>query len=285
VSAVARTPVRVITPRRPGVRERVAEAWAYRNLLGYFARNCVEKLYRRTWLGWLWIPLRPILTVGSRVLVFGGLLNAPSLGKPYLLFFLVGTSTWMLFSQAALWATRSIELARRVLRRMYVPRLIVLFASAAPAVLNFLLYVAITLVAFAAYVAIDGELYLVFGARTLVALAGLALSLLLAFGIGLWTSVYGAQARDVRFGLGYALGFWYFLTPIIYPLSAVPSGFRTLAELNPMTAPVELVRYGVLAAGEIPSTAIASTLAAIAVLWASGLWFFVRSEAEALDSL
>jgi lipopolysaccharide transport system permease protein len=277
--------VRVIEPRQPGIAERMLEAWRYRALVPYFARAAVEKTYRRTWLGWLWIPLRPALSVGARVLVFGGLLGAPSLGKPYLLFFLVGISAWQLFSQSALWATRSIELARRVLRRMYVPRLTALVGSVGPAVLNFLLYGVMTAIALAYYWIADGHLYLELGPGLLLALGGLALVLLFALGIGLWTSVFGAQARDVRFGLTYVLGFWFFLTPVIYPLSTVPGGFHTAALLNPMTAPVEMVRDGILDAGEVPYTALGVTLGTIAFLWCSGLWFFLRSEEQALDSL
>lgn len=277
--------VRVIEPRQPGSLARIREFWRYRALTWYFGRQALEKLYKKTWLGWLWIPLRPVISVGSRVLVFGGLLGAPSEGVPYLLFFLVGLSTWQLFAYTLFWATRSLELARRVLRRMYVPRLTCLVGSVVPSAVNFLLYVAIALIVVACYALADGTTHLELGSHTVGVAAGILLSVLLALAIGCWTSVLGAQARDVRFVVGYVLGFWFFLTPIIYPLSEVPAAFQTVASINPMTAPIELVRSGLFGVGGVPATAMLSCLSAIAIIGIPGLWFFSRSEAAALDAL
>jgi hypothetical protein len=52
-----------------------------------------------------------------------------------------------------------------------------------------------------------------------------------------------------------------------------------------MTAPVEMVRLGLLGVGDIPSTALLSCIGAILVLGIPGLWFFSRSEALALDAV
>lgn len=277
--------LRVLEPRQPGVRERALEAWRYRRLVSYFGRTYIEKTYKKTWLGWIWVPLRPVLNVGTRVAVFGGLLGAPSSGKPYLLFFLVGTSAWQLFSQTALWSTRSIELSRRVLKRVYVPRLTVFVAALAPSMLNFLLYLLLTIVMVVYYVAVAGVFHLELGVRTMLTLAGLVLAVGIAFSIGLWLSIFAALARDVRFGLSYVLGVWFFVTPVIYPLSAVPERFQTAASLNPLTAPIEMVRAGLLGVGEVPPVALSVTLVFIGLVGISGLWFFNRSEAAALDSL
>jgi lipopolysaccharide transport system permease protein len=279
-------PVRAIEARQPGLWERVREFWAYRSLLTFFGRRYVQKMYIRTWLGWLWLPLRPLLSVGARVLVFGGVLKIPSDGLPYLLFFLVGMSAWELFASTTFWATRSIELNRGILRRIYVPRLTALVAAIAPSSVNYGIYLCIVAVAVAGYWLADGVMYVDFEMDLLVALLGLLLMLLLALGIGLWTSVYAAQARDVRFGLGYVLSFWFFLTPVIYPVSAVPDSYRAMVYANPMTAPIEMVKYGILGTSwDVPDKALVVTGVSVLLVGMSGLWFFSRSEAAALDSL
>src|SRR3954452_18881962 len=101
------TTLHVYEARRPGMGRRVAELWRYRALTRYFAVRYIRKGYGRSWLGWIWLPLKPVLHIGSRVLVFGWVLQAPSDGVPYLLFFLVGTAVWHLFSMTAMFATRS----------------------------------------------------------------------------------------------------------------------------------------------------------------------------------
>src|SRR5437763_160305 len=94
-----------------------------------------------------------------------------------------------------------------------------------------------------------------------------------------------ARARDVRWSLRYALSFWFLITPVIYPLSQVPSGYRTAAELNPLAAPVELIRYGLLGVGRFPPLAIATSIGSIVVVGGLGLLFFNSREASALDNL
>ena len=275
--------VRVIVPRHPGVLERIAEFWRYRTMTFHFGRTMLEKLYRRTWLGWLWIPLRPLMAVGPAAFVFGGLLGVSSGDVPYPLFFLVSQSAWELFSLTAFWSTRSIELGRRVLRKMYVPRLTCLFGSLVPAGVIFSVYVVMAALTFTGYSLADGKMYLDVGINTLATFAGMALLIALALSIGCFTSVYGAQARDVRFTLGYVLGFWMFLSPVIYPMSHVPEAYRTITSLNPVTAPIELFRLGLFGEAVIPTTAYVSCFVTIAVIGSCGLWFFNRSEVAALD--
>ncbi|MBA2504888.1 MAG: ABC transporter permease [Thermoleophilaceae bacterium] len=275
---------RVISPRPPGVFERLRELWTYRRLIRFFGRRALEKRYLRTWIGWPWIPLRPVLEVGSRALLFGGLLGVPSQGIPYPIFLLVGMAAWELFDRTAFWAMRSLDINKSILRRIYVPRLTVVAGAIVPSGIEYLIYGVITAIIMLVYWLGDGVLYAVAGPQTLVALAGLALLIAMAYGIGMVLSVYAAQARDVRFIYGYIMGFWLFLTPVLYPLSAIPPFFQTLADVNPMTAPIVMVKYGFLGIGEVTTTSLIATFVAIAVFLGGGLRFFNAAETRTLDS-
>ena len=107
----------------------------------------------------------------------------------------------------------------------------------------------------------------------------------LAYGIGLWLAVFGAQVRDVRFTVRSMLTFWMLFTPVIYPLSAVPSQFRSLAEVNPMTAPVEMVKVGLLGGGSVPELALMISGGAVLVSLASGLWFFGKAADVSIERM
>ena len=274
----------VLKPLQRGLREQLAQLWRYRSLFGYFGDRFLKKRYARTWLGWTWLVLRPALTVGSGAIVFGGVLGVATGAVPYLLFFLVASAAWQLFAETAYWATRSLELSRRELRQMYIPRLIPLCAALVPSVVDYLVYGAITVCALAYYWAADGVFYLELRPASFAVLAGLAMVALFGLGIGLWAAPYAARARDVRFGLGFVLSFWYFLTPVIYPIDAIPSAYRELARVNPMTTPVELVKYGLLGSGDISAQGLAVTLATIALVVGGGLRFFAGLERASLDS-
>jgi lipopolysaccharide transport system permease protein len=275
--------VTVIEPPRGGIRDGAREIWRRRALLGYFGRRFVAKRSSRTWLGLLWFPLRPALTLGSRLLVFGGVLGISTGRVPYILFFLVASSAWQLFAEAAYWSTRSLELSRRELRQMYVPRLLPLLGSVTPALLDFAIYLGFAGVAAACYAVTDHDSYIRLNAETPLALAGVVLALALGLSVGLWTSHLAARARDIRFGLAYVLSFWYFLTPVIYPISTIPARFRPIANLNPVLQPVELIKRGLLGTGQVTYSALLVTLGFIVLLFVGGMWFFSRTERASSD--
>jgi len=277
--------VRVIEPRQPGPLQRIREFWRYRRLVRYFGRQYIRHMWRSTWLGWLWVPMRPLLGVGARVIVFGGLLKAPSDGVPYLVFFLAGHAAWMMFSITLIRLTRCIEGARRYLRRIYIPRLVFVVASSSRGLLDLALYGILLAISLVYYGIARGHFYLHLGSHTPLTVAGLALLIALATSVGLWMSVLGAQARDPRLFMRRGIHFWYYMTPVIYPLSAVPGQWKNLASINPATAPMEMVREGLFGNGEIRSLGLASTAIALALIGGAGLWFFSRSEAASLDYL
>jgi lipopolysaccharide transport system permease protein len=278
-------PLRVIEPRRQGAIERVRELRQYRGLLGYFGARSMEKITARTVLGRWWLVLRPVLDILTGALIFGGVLAIQSPQVPYVLFFLAGATCWRLMETGLLWATRSLEIHRRLLSKVYFPRLLLPFAALAPALIEFACYLAALGGAIVYFSLADGTLYLNTGPELLAAVGALAMSLTLALGIGLWTAVLGANARDVRYSLMYFTAFWYLLTPVVYPLSLVPERFRGIAEINPMTPIVELFKWGLVGAGEVRPVGLVIAGALIAAAWAGGLWFFGRAEAQAVDGL
>jgi len=278
--------VQVIEPRRLGAAERIRELRTYRGLLRFFALRSLEKIVGRTVLGKWWLVLRPSVEVGTAVLIFAGILGAKSSGRvPYVVMFIAGATCWRLFENSALWSTRSLELNRKLLGKVYFPRMLLPVASLAPAIVEFLFYLGFLVVAIAIASALDGYMYLRTDAGLLLAPVALGMGLMLAVGIGLFTSVLGASARDIRFSLGYVLGFWYFLTPVIYPLEQVPPRMRWLVELNPMTPIVELFKWAVLDAGQVRPVGLAVSAGLIVCVWAAGLRFFSRYEAEAVDRI
>lgn len=276
----------VIEPRRAGVASRVREVWQYRHLLRFFGTQTLEKRYRRTVLGKAWLFIRSLFPVAISSLVFGHFIGIQTGEVPYFLFFLVGMTSWSLFSESWLWATRSLELNRGLLRKVYFPRIILPFASVSPALVDFLISLALIAGAILYLGMVDGKLHLRLGWSLLLAAFAAALNLLFAIGLGLWTSVWGANARDIRFSLGYVLSFWFYLTPVIYPSSIVADGrWSWIVSFNPMAPLVETFKWGILGVGQFDSQSLVVASAIVAVTLLSGLWFFHKAEATSIDKL
>jgi lipopolysaccharide transport system permease protein len=279
--AVRRMPVipaasAVVVYERPSVLGMVRDAWRQRGLVLRLGTRPVAKGVAATRLGWPWLILGPSLPLLGMGLLFGGILQVPSGDVPYLPFLLAGMGTWMLFDRTLFWSTRSFEPIRRLLRNLNVPPLVVPFSGVVMGSVYFIVYMGILAVLLAYYAAVDGTLYLEVGSGLLVAIAGVALTIALAWSIGIWLSVANAWARDVRLTLRYVLQIWLYITPVIYPPSALPQALEFLATVNPAAAPVEMVKYGLLGTGEVDVTGVAVTIGFTLVVFAGGLVFFRR---------
>jgi lipopolysaccharide transport system permease protein len=271
----------VIQPRQEGLVARLRDVWRYRKLLSFFAVRSIQKLYRRTVLGWSWILIRPLFPLLVNTVIFGGVLGIGSHGVPYFLFLVTGNALWELFASSVMWGTRSLEINRGFMSKIYVPRLIMPVATMAPAYVNFAITLGVLAVALVYYRMTTGMFYLT-AANLGWALLAVVMSAALALGISLWTSVPALQARDVRFTLGYVLGFWVFLTPVLFPLDLPPRWAWALM-LNPMAAIVNAFKYGVLGLPVLNVRDLSVAAVIIAVVGLSGLWFFGRAEATAAD--
>ena len=273
----------VIEPRKEELAARLRDVWRYRRLLSFFAGKSLSKMYQRTVLGSAWIFIRPLFPLIVNTIVFGRVLGVGSNGVPYFIFVTAGSALWDLFEQCVNWGTRSLELNRGFMARIYVPRLILLPATMTPAFMNFLISLGVLFVATVYYRVSTGVFYLTLSHVGWAVLA-LVVSTTLALGIALWTSVPGLQARDVRFTLSYVMGFWLFLTPVLYPLNLGPK-YAWLLALNPMVATVNGFKYGLLGIGTIALRDWIVSIVMTAVVLTSGLWFFGRAEADAADKM
>lgn len=268
-----------------GFGSRAREVWRYRRILWFFAVKSLQALYAKTILGPAWIFIRTLVPLGVGSFVFGSIMRVPSGGVPYFVFFLTGQVIWNFFDGPLIRGSRGIEVNRQLLTKLYVPRMILPLGSMAGGIAEPLIIALVLAGTFVYYRVTQGIWYIQPEPRLLAAGASMLVVLAFAFSLTLWTSVWQARARDARFVLRYTVGFWLFLTPVIYPLSLVPADIRWLVQINPLTAPVETFKWAVLP-GMQHSWAWFGYSAAVTLLtFASGVWYFTRAESVTMDKL
>jgi lipopolysaccharide transport system permease protein len=270
---------------KQGLRERIQEFWRYRRIFVYFGKRAVTRMYQGTTLGVFWLFARPLLPILIGAFIFGRFLGVPSEGMPYFLFFLTGQVTWMLFERSLLWVTRSLDQQKSLIKKMYFPRLIVPFSAVSPALVDYAIYMLLFLATLVYYFVKTGVWYLQLTPRLPMALVAVALAVWFAVGLGLWTTVLQARFRDVRFTLRYVTRFWFYLTPVIYPISAVPPEHHWMIFVNPMASIVETFKWATLGVGGFYGDALLASFVLSTVVFAGGLWYFGQSEAVAVDKL
>jgi lipopolysaccharide transport system permease protein len=278
-------PITVIGPWRPGVWARLHELWRHRALLPYVWREFVLRRYRSTYLSWLWIPLRPGIDIASRTLLFGGFLQVGSGDRPYFIYIAFASAGWQMFDSSLKWATRAVRRGKSISGGLHFPRSTLIAGAAGPATLDFLLYGGVALAGWAYYLIAQGHNYLAPPKQMVVGILGLAILMLFGLSIGLFTAPISMITKEVRYGIGYLTQFWYFITPVVYPISTLPHKYQAIAALNPITGPIEMVKFGFVSTAPPETRSLISCSIGLGVLLFVGLWFFSRLEQTAVERL
>src|SRR5262249_54412356 len=160
--------------------------------------------------------LNPVFMMLVYTVVFSVVVRAGSKGiNNYPVWFLAGFLPWTFFATALQTGAMALLAHASLLQKVYFPRAVLPISMTLANLVNFGMAFAVYL-PFAIWV--NG-----FSALGLVALVGVTAALfLMAAGLAMLLSAMMVYFRDVEFLLGLLLTAWFFMTPIVFPLSAVP---------------------------------------------------------------
>lgn len=276
-----------ITPRCPAVASRDAatilidsrwrstsgwrDLWNYREALYFLTRRGVFLRYKQAVLGIGWAILRPTLYVAVFTLVFGNFVSIATGNIPYAVFVFCGLLPWQLFNQSLSSMSGSILSNRSLVEKVYFPRLLLPISSMLASLPDFIISFVLLLL-----------LMLVMGVvpswRVTLLPVLVVLTLAASFCIGIWTAALSVKYRDFRHIVSFGLQLWTYLTPIVYPISAVPRAFLPLYSLNPMVAVIETFRWAILGQPSPLEILLPVSLGFIAVATVTGVAFFRHTE-------
>lgn len=247
--------------------------WRGRELLKEFTRLEFTGRYTGTQLGLLWGLITPLVSLGVYTFVFSVVFNATWSGPggggvlDFALTLFTGLACFEVVSGAA--ARGAVLMAENVnfVKKVVFP-LEILPASVALA-LSLQSLVSIGLVAAARLLSGQG-----LPDTAVLALLGYVPLVFLAAGLGLWMAPLGVAVKDVGHVITVLMQLYFFLTPIVYPLTAVPERYRGLMALNPLHVVIEHFRRTLLW-GQAPDWTPLGvlTLCSLVFLLAGFAWF------------
>ena len=268
-------PVTYIRPGARAMSSSVDEVWQARELLYFLVWRDIKVRYKQTVLGVAWSVLQPFLTMVVFTIFFGRLARVPSDGVPYPLFSLAALVPWTYFSTAVSNGSSSLVGNQHLIAKVYFPRVLVpLTAVLMPAV--------DLAVSFGMLVILMAWYQVVPTFAILLLPLYVALAVVSAFAVTLWTSALTVRYRDARYVLPFLVQTWLFITPVAYPTSMVPERWRLLYALNPMATVVEGFRSSLLgtpAPGAMAAVATGTVIAAVA----AGIAYFRSVEGSIVD--
>lgn len=244
---------------------------AYIELLMNLTRRELKGRYSQSLFGAGWAIAQPLAMMAVFTLVFSRLGRMPSGGAPYPLFAFAALVPWFFFSNSVNSGTMSLIAYRTIVTKTYFPREIVPLAQVASRLVD--------LAAASSLFAVLMVYYQVSVGRWLV-LAPLFVLLLILFtlGVTLATSATNVFYRDVSPVVQIGLQLWIYLTPVAYPLSAVPAEYRGWFMLNPLTGVVEGLRAVVIFNQQPEWTPVAVSSALIVTLLLFSIVLFKKTD-------
>jgi lipopolysaccharide transport system permease protein len=256
--------------------------WAYRGfILGSVKREFQIK-YRNSLLGAAWNIINPLSMIVVYTVIFSQLMKSrlPGVDTAYgfSIYLCTGILTWGLFSEITTRATGMFLENANLLKKLSFPRLCLPVTVVSNALLNF----AIVFSLFSVFLIFSDS----FPGWPFLALAPLLLLLVLfAIGIGITLGVLNVFFRDVGQFFGIFLSFWFWFTPIVYPVSILPENVRYLLNFNPMARLMGAFQDVVLT-GQWPNWHSLWPVAVLSIfLCIFGLRLFRRRSGEMVDEL
>lgn len=255
------------------------ELWQYRDLAWILAARDIKVRYKQTVLGAMWAILQPLTTMVVFSIFFGtlgGMSQKIDGGIPYPIYVFCALLPWQLFAHAVTASGGSLIESQNLISKVYFPRIIIPVAAIGGGLGDFLVGFAVLVVMMFCY-GIPPNWHVI------VLPLLVAFVILTALSVGLWLSALSAMYRDFRYTLTFLVQIWLFATPIAYPATIVPEKWRVLYALNPMTGVVEGFRWALLGHSAPPMDMMAASLAAVIVIFVTGMLYFRRMERTLAD--
>ena len=252
----------------------------------FFVWREIKVRYAQSVLGVSWAIFQPLVSALIFLIAFGYFAKIPTdSDSPRFLFYFCALVPWTFFSNAVVDGTASLVNNAQMIGKVYFPRIVLPLSAMVARLFDFLIASLVLCI-----------LMLVEGIRPTSGIVFvpllMAIMLLAAVGVGLWLATLAVQYRDVKYATSFLVQLMMFASPVVYPLSGVPSSLQVgpatinpqlIFSLNPMVGVIEGFRSVLLGTGAAPWTAIAIGGVSSLSIALTGVWFFCRRESVFAD--
>jgi len=256
--------------------------WAYRGFIRGSVQREFQIKYRNSLLGAAWNIINPLAMIVVYTVIFAQVMRAKLPGVDstfaYSIYLCAGVLTWGLFAEMVGRSQTMFLDNANLLKKISFPRITLPIIVVANAGLNFVIVFGL----FLAFLVVSGNFP---GWVVLAVLPVVALQIAFAMGLGMVLGVLHVFFRDVGQFFGIFLQFWFWLTPIVYPVTILPESITSFMVLNPM-ASVMAAYQGILVNQQWPHWAsLLPTALLSAAFCLLGLHLFKKNVGEMVDEL
>ena len=242
----------------------------YRPLFEQLVMKDIKLKYRRSFLGYLWSILNPLMIMVIMVLIFSNVFRFSI--ENYPVYLIIGSTVYNFVSEATSKAMMSIPDNAALMKKTYVPKYIFTLSTVTSCFVNLVFNLGAMLLVFLVC-RVRFNLYMLFIPLILLQVY------LFSLGLGMFLSAGAVFFRDIRYIYGAFLTAWMYATPIFYPITQLSVAMQKIIKrLNPLYSYITQFRTIVLE-GVLPDPRLivyGYAMAAIALL--VGVYVFFKSQ-------
>jgi ABC-type polysaccharide/polyol phosphate export permease/GT2 family glycosyltransferase len=261
--------------RPAGLIAQLSDLWRYRELIWNMTARDLKVKYQRSWLGFLWTLLNPLLTVAVLATVFSLVVRIDI--PHYWAFLISGYFAWSFFATTLNGGVQAAVGSAQLSRNAYFPQEVLIVSSALARLLEFLgeLAIVMILLGFLHHRGIPVSFVMV--------LPLIAILFVLVLGISLPIVTLAVYYDDVVQTMPLLTMTLFYLSAVFYPVAMVPEVVRPFFAVNPVAWLVGLYQV-VLYQGEMPALPSLVGMTGVAtVLGLLGYLVFNRWKREFAD--
>lgn len=256
--------------------------WAYKGFVFGSTKREFQSKYRNSLLGAGWSVINPLAMIFVYTVIFSQIMRAklPGVdhGFAYSIYLCAGVLTWGFFAEITTRAQSVFLDNANLLKKISFPKVLLPVIVVLNAFVNFIIVFSIFLL----FLLVAGFWP---GGVFIAVIPLLFIQVILAIGLGITLGVLNVFFRDVGQFYSIFLQFWFWLTPVVYPVSILPESLRSLMSINPLF-PLIHSYQSIFVSGLWPDWYTLIYPAALGVcLCISGFHLFRRHVGEMMDEL
>lgn len=206
--------------------ERIKVFWDKRDLVQLLVEKDLKLKYRRSFLGYVWSVLNPLLVMIVMAIVFSHMFRFDIENYPVYLFTGQLMFNYMTISSAN--AMSSITGNAALLKKIYVPKYIFTFSKITSGLVDLLF----SLIALILVMIFTGAKFSFIAVLSIIPILELYV---FCIGLGMLLSALNVFFRDIQYIWNAVTTAWMYLTPIFYPIAMLPDKLQWIVKhLNPM---------------------------------------------------
>lgn len=250
-------------------------------LLNQMTLREIKSRYKQSIMGYFWVILNPFFQILIMSFVFSTIMRIPTGANsniPYIVFLYVALLPWSLFANSLGSATGSIVGNASLVTKVYFPRTILPISTIFAKIIDFI-FASTILVFFMLIYQVPVNL------NILWVIPIFFIQQIFTIGLSLFLAAINLIYRDIQYLLSLVISLWFYLTPIVYPTDIVPTRFKIIFKLNPMSVIINAYRQAILAGGvpNLASLSVALLISFLTLIW--GFNYFKKLERTFSDNV